>query len=130
MKARAIATLAFLALTTAFAPLAAMPATGTTESYDLNTRQYDDISAGEYDGRMRLRISPDGIVSGTFMDTQGGITDVTGGLDGTKIWLQIGNSSHIGRNYYSGTFVDGKLKGVAPTMNLHRWTIEGKPIAP
>ena len=93
MKARAIATLSVLALSTAFASLNALPATGTTVSYDLATREYDMMSAGEYDGRLQLRITPDGIVSGTFMNTEGRISDVTGGLTGTKIWIRIGNSS-------------------------------------
>ena len=128
MKARTIATLAVLALTAAFAPLPA-PAAGTTVSYDLNVRTYDEIAAGEYDGRMRLRISPDGIVQGSFMNTQGQVSDVTGGLDGTKIWLQIGNSSRIGRSYYSGTLVDGQIKAAAPQTSLHRWILEAKPAA-
>ena len=130
MKARAIATPAVLALTAAFAPLTALSAAGTTVSYDLNVRTYDELSAGEYDGRMRLRISPDGIVQGSFMNTQGQVSDVTGGLDGTKIWLQIGNSSRIGHNSYSVTLVDGQIKAVAPTTGLHhQWVLEAKPTA-
>jgi hypothetical protein len=93
MNTRAIAMLSVLALTAARPAGSASTATSTA-AYDLQVRQYDSLSAGEYDGRMRLRISPDGIVSGTFMNTQGEVvSSVTGGLDGTKIWLQIGNGS-------------------------------------
>jgi hypothetical protein len=128
MKARALAALAVLTLAAAIAPLPARAAAGPTLSYDLVTRETDAVSAGEYDGRMRLRISSDGIVSGTFMNTEGQVTDVTGGMTGTKIWIQIGNSSRIGqRNYFNGTFIDGKLTGQAPTTGRHIWSIEGTP---
>jgi hypothetical protein len=130
MKARAIAMLAVLALTAAYAPQTAQAASGPTMSYDLNVRTYDQLTAGEYDGRMRIRITPDGIVQGTFMNTQGQASSVTGGLDGTKIWLEIGNSSRIGRNYYSGTFMDGVIKAAAPTTTIrHLWMLEAKPAA-
>ncbi len=127
MKARAIATLAVLALTAAFAPLTALPASASAMSYDLTTREYSPESAGEYDGRLRLSISDDGIVSGTFMNTEGQIVQVTGGMTGTKIWLLIGNGSRIQNHYFNGTLVDGKLTATAPGNGLHTWTLEGKP---
>jgi hypothetical protein len=126
MKGRVLATLSVLALTAALAPLTGLPATGTTQNYDLTTRQYDIISAGEYDGRMRLRISPDGIVGGMFMDTEGHISQVVGGLDGTKIWLQIGDHLPSRQLTFNGAFVNGKLKATAP-RGLHLWTLEGAP---
>jgi hypothetical protein len=127
MKARAIATLTVLALTAAFAPLTALPATAPAMSYDLNTREYDPISAGEYDGRLRLSISADGIVYGSFMDTEGHISQVTGGMKGEKIWLIIGNGDRLQNHYFNGTLVDGKLLANAPGNGLHTWTLEGKP---
>jgi hypothetical protein len=106
MKARAIATLSVLALAAAIVPLPALSASGNVVSYDLNTREVDLTSAGEYDGRLRMQIMPDGIVDGTFMNTEGQTSFITGGITGTKIWLELGNSSAIGRRTYNGTFVD------------------------
>jgi hypothetical protein len=127
MKARAIATLSVLALTAAFAPLTALPATTPAMSYDLNTREYDPTLAGEYDGRLRLAVYPDGIVSGTYMNTEGQISEVTGGATGEKIWFTIGNGPRIQNHYFTGTLIDGKLLARAPGNGLRTWTLEGKP---
>jgi hypothetical protein len=127
MKARAIATLSVLALTAALAPLTALPATAPAMSYVLNTRQYDPTTAGEYDGVLRLSISTDGIVSGSFMNTEGLISQVTGGMKGQKIWFLIGNGSRIQNHYFNGTLIDSKLLATAPGNGLHTWTLEGKP---
>jgi hypothetical protein len=126
MKARAIATLSVLALTAAFAPLTALPAATPAMSYDLTTREYDPITAGEYDGRLRLAVYADGIVSGSFMTTEGRISEVTGGMKGDKIWFTIGDGS-LRNHYFNGTLVDGKLLAYAPGNGLHTWTLEGKP---
>ena len=125
MKARALATLSALALAAALVPLPA-PAAGAGVSYDLATQQTDDLSPGEYDGRMRIRISPDGIVQGTYLATDGQLSNVTGGLHGTKIWLQIGDRTPIERTF-SGTLVDGKLLATAMGRGLHSWTLQGSP---
>jgi hypothetical protein len=127
MKARAIATLSILALAAAFAPLTALPVPAPAISYDLNTREYDPTTAGEYDGRLRLSISADGIVSGSFLNTEGQIYEVTGGMKGDTIWLLIGNGNRIQNHYFNGTLVDGKLLATAPGNGLHTWTLEGKP---
>jgi hypothetical protein len=126
MKTRAIAALAALTLTAAFAPLPTIAAGGDAARYDLATRQFDPQSAGEYDGRLRIHISSDGIVGGTFMTTDGGLSNVVGGLDGTKIWLQLSDRGPFGRNF-QGTFVDGKLTATAQGHGLHTWTLEGTP---
>jgi hypothetical protein len=126
MKTRAIAALAVLALTAAFAPLPTLAADGNAVSYNLATRQFDPMTAGEYDGRLRLRITPDGIVSGTFLTSEGKLTGVSGGLSGTKIWLQLGDRGPIGR-IFEGTLVDGKLTASASGHGLHSWTLEGTP---
>lgn len=123
MKTRAIATLSVLALATAFAPLTARSETSNTTSYDLATRQFDPMSAGEYDGRLRMHISSGGIVSGNFQDSDGHLAPVIGGLKGTSIWLQIGRADRP----YNGTFVDGKLTAMASARGLHTWTLEGTP---
>ncbi len=129
MKARSIATLALLALTAAFVPLAGLPAPAPAMRYDLNTREFDPNSAGEYDGRLRLSISADGIVWGSFMTTEGRLSQVTGGIKGEKIWLVIGNGNRLENHSFNGTFVDGRLLATAPGNGLHQWTLEGKPAA-
>jgi hypothetical protein len=128
MMRRAIAVLPALMLVAALAPTMA-GAGAAPASYDLNTRQTDVMSAGEYDGRLKMRISADGIVSGTFWDTEGHVSSVSGGLDGTKLWIDIGNASPTGRRLFNGTLVDGKLTAtaVAATRGLHTWVLEGTP---
>jgi hypothetical protein len=126
MKLRAIAALSVLALAAAFAPLPSVAAAGDAVSYDLSTRQFDPLSAGEYDGRLRLRVSADGIVNGTFMTTEGALSNVTGGLNGAKIWLQLGDRTPLERTF-QGTFIDGKLSATAQGHGLHSWTLEGTP---
>jgi hypothetical protein len=81
------------------------------------------MGAGEYDGRLRIRITPDGILNGSFMDTEGHISDVTGGLDGTKVWIDLGHASP-GQHYFNGTLIDGKLEAGA-TRGMHTWKLEG-----
>jgi hypothetical protein len=124
MKTRALATLSILALIAAFAQ-PALPASGPAASYILNTREWDASSAGEYDGRLRLSISTDGIVSGNFMTTEGQVAGVSGGLSGTKIWLQVGNG--VRGQIFTGTFADGKLETTRSGNGLHVWNFEGKP---
>jgi len=130
MKARALATLSVLALTAAFATQPALSQTGagTTMSYDLSTRQFDVSSAGEYVGDLHLTITPDGIVSGRFINSDAQVTPVVGGLTGKKIWLEIGGFGRLGHNHFTGTFADGKLEATAPAGGLHVWNLEGKPI--
>jgi hypothetical protein len=69
--------------------------------------------AGEYDGVMHLTISPDGTVSGWYRSVDvGTIRTVVGGLDGTKLWLDLG-----GRSLFDiqGTYENGKI--VASTFS-------------
>lgn len=126
MKARLTATLTALALAAAIAPLTTQAANGAAY-YDLATRQFDAMRAGEYQSRMRIQISPDGIVSGTSMNSDGQVLNVIGGLTGTKIWLQIGDRGAYRQNTFQGTFVDGKLEATAQGHGLHTWTLEGTP---
>src|SRR5690348_14849920 len=59
------------------------------------------VSVGEYVGRMTLRYYDSGIVNGTYRDESGGrLITLTGGANGTKIWLSFGGS---GRRTFSGT---------------------------
>jgi hypothetical protein len=126
MNGRALAALAALTLTVGFVPAAAFADTHGMRSYILDTKQTDAVSAGEYDGRLRINIAPDGIVNGSFMNTEGGISSVVGGLDGTKIWLDLGHASPTPKHWFNGTFVDGKLE-MSATEGRHAWTFEGTP---
>ena len=126
MKTRAVA-LSIAFLLAAFAPSLARASTDVTVNYVLSTWQKDVMSGGQYNGRMRIFIRPDGVVGGTFMDTNGLLSQVVGGLSGTKIWLQIGDHSPGLQKTYEGTFVDGKLLATAQGAGLHTWTLEGKP---
>lgn len=125
MKARISAALSGLALALALAPLSVSAAARPTQTYDLVTHETDAISPGEIEGRLHISISPDGIVYGTFIDSQGRIQSVSGGLEGTKIWLQIGQN--IIHNSFTGTLIDGVLTAKAPVTGLHEWTLRGEP---
>jgi hypothetical protein len=117
MTRKALGTLATtVALAAASAlPLAAGAATVTTgqsQTYILNAVTTQRFDAGEYDGVLRLTISPNGYVNGSYHDLdQGSPKNVTGGLqpDG-RIWLDIGAS---GRLHLNGTFRNGVLHAVA-----------------
>ena len=126
MMVRGITALAALLIAVILAPGTARADTAAARYFDLNTRQYDVMSAGEYDGRLRIRISADGIVGGTFMDTQGGLSQVIGGLDGTKIWIDLGHASPTNQHLFNGTLIDGKLVAGA-AHGIHTWTLEGTP---
>ncbi|HEV8023176.1 MAG TPA: hypothetical protein VGP41_18015 [Candidatus Lustribacter sp.] len=129
MKARALATLSVLALATAFAPLTVRAASGQAVTYDLTTRETGSMKAGEYQGRLRMTVEANGIITGWFTNTQGSISNVIGGVDGSKIWIQIGDAGMIGRNFYQGTFVGGKIEATAPNTSrtLNTWSLEATP---
>ena len=131
MKARALATLSVLALTAAFAtqPARAQSERGTTQSYDLSTRQFDADSAGEYDGRLHLTITPDGIVSGQLIEQRRAGDPGRRRPDGQRRSGSRSAASGALAGHYTGTFVNGKLSATAPGGGLHVWTLEGKPIA-
>ncbi len=126
MKAFAFA-LSFFVLVAAVVPDSAGASTDVQQSYVLSTWQKDVAAGGQYNGLLRLFIQPNGVVSGTMMTTQGDLSQVVGGLNGTKIWLQIGNQSPGLQKTYEGTFVAGKLLATAQGAGLHTWTLEGEP---
>jgi hypothetical protein len=65
--------------------------------------------AGALEGALVLRISPDGIVEGTYRPVDSGsLRNVTGGLTGNQIWLDIGDSRVI---HIEGTYENGKIVG-------------------
>ena len=122
------AALTAITLAAGLTPAIALADTAVPGSYDLATRQTDLIAGGEYDGRLRIRVATDGIVDGTFMDTEGNISSVAGGLDGTKIWIDLRAGSPGTLRIFNGTFADGKLV-VTASHGLHSWKLEGSPVA-
>lgn len=129
MKARALATLSLLTLLIVLAPLAVQAASSRAVSYDFMVRETGSMKAGEYHSRMRMTVEPNGILSGWLVNTEGTISSVTGGVDGTKIWIQLGNAGIVGGHYYQGTFIDGKIEATAPTTSgtLNTWSLEATP---
>jgi len=109
-----LAATAAIAVAGALLPLAAGAATTTTapsHTYILNSITTRQFGSGEYDGVLRMTISPDGYVNGSYRDADQGLPkDVIGALepDG-RIWLDIGNSDRL---HLNGTFRDGVLHAV------------------
>jgi len=81
----------------------AMPLAPASRTLVLTSRIVQALRAGEIDGRMRLTISRDGTLTGSYRDEDtGAISDVTGGVDaGNKLWLDIGDG--FGRFHFTGT---------------------------
>jgi hypothetical protein len=111
-------------LTTALLPASAFAAGAPAVHYDLATRQTDTDAGGEYDGRLRITVSSTGIISGSYIDTEGDISTVAGGLDGTKIWLDMHAASAGTSGIFNGTFSNGKLRATH-AHGLHTLTLEG-----
>ena len=104
------------ALALAFALGAAVPAfavsnsvtTGEPVHLVYNTRLIPQYNAGEYDGQLRLTINAEGIVSGTYLPSDGGRKTVSGGVKGDDIWLDIG---FRGNWHVTGTIRNGHIVG-------------------
>ena len=93
---------------------------GDPVHFQYNTRLIPRFSAGEYDGQMRLVIDANGIVSGTYVPSDGGPRPVTGGVTGDKIWLDFGagNQWHV-----TGTIRNGHIVGFSSsTKGLETYT--------
>lgn len=91
------------------APSAARAAsTVRTVNYHTSYRLSEPTtSAGEYVGRMTLHFYADGTVNGTYRDEfAGGFRSVSGGLNGSKLWLSFGGR----RNHqFTGTIGRGGI---------------------
>jgi hypothetical protein len=126
IRSAAVAAALLGALALPASALAATTSTAQTQSYTIPTKLTDRYHAGEYDGLLRLRISPDGIVQGTYQPSDGGIVEVTGGLDGKNdIWLDLGNG--IRALHVTGTFRNGVLQTTAaiPGPDLYEFDSAG-----
>ncbi|HEY4441202.1 MAG TPA: hypothetical protein VGN14_12155 [Candidatus Elarobacter sp.] len=92
-------------------PVCSVAATTTNappQRFTLDTRMVPKFGAGEYDGTMRLTVYSNGIVSGTYLPSDGGVRQVNGGITGKDIWLEIGE---MGRLRIVGTFRHGVIDG-------------------
>jgi len=92
-------------------PGAASAATQATGSYSFRTAltNADGRRAGAYEGVLTIEIASSGTVQGIYREEDTGrIIDVTGGLTGTRLWLDLGN------RHVDGTLVDGKIDGYTP----------------
>ena len=70
--------------------------------------------AGEFDGVLHLTFGPHGIVSGWYRSVDVGVPrSVVGGLDGDKLWLDLGRDGlhDIQTTYENGKIVGGTYLG-------------------
>lgn len=128
IRAAAAAAGMLAALALPASTLAATTTTAQTQQYTIPTKLTDRYHAGEYDGLLRLRISPDGIVQGTYQPSDGGIVGVTGGLDGKQIWLDIG--SGIRALHVTGTFRNGVLETTASIPGPDLYEFDSADVIP
>jgi hypothetical protein len=113
-------------LALAFALGAAAPALAVSNSVTTgdpvhlvyNTRLIPQYDAGEYDGQLRLTITAGGIVSGTYLPSDGGVRVVSGGAKGDNIWLDIGFK---GNWHITGTIRNGHIVGYT-SRGLQQYT--------
>jgi hypothetical protein len=112
-------------LPSAFAVPVASQAASTTSAppqhFQFQTRLYDQLHAGEYQGQLALTIYPSGIVQGNYRPYDGGFRTVTGGLDGKRIWLDLGVDHPL---HLTGTFSNGVLETTANVPGPERFTFE------
>jgi hypothetical protein len=91
--------------------LAASPTTYSTTI----TQVQPGPTAGEYDGKLQLTISPDGIISGYYIpEYDGNFVPVSGGEENGSYWIDIAGPTDL---HISGRVAaDGSLIGTATTM--------------
>jgi hypothetical protein len=96
---------------TATTPVASQAATTTSagpQHYVFQTRTTESYHGGEYDGTLNLTVYPSGIASGWFrFNDAGDVRNVSGGVSGTQIWLDIGGTLHT--VHIEGTLKNGVI---------------------
>ena len=91
------------------APAAAVVTAGSGTAATLDAGFANQDWAGSFDvGRLDLVISSEGVVSGHFRPLDGNVQIVTGGLEGNRIWLDLGASPH---RRIVGTYENGRIAG-------------------
>jgi hypothetical protein len=122
MRAMTNAARAMLAATMVASALTLLPmatvAAEQQQKYQLDTRLYNDNRAGEVDGVMTITVYTSGIVKGLYRPTGGVVRDVSGGVKGNAIWLDVaqlgaGPGNANGGLHITGTFKDGVLEATA-----------------
>jgi len=115
-----VATLLGTALAgTSSAALASSATTGTSYT-TVMTQTLPIPSAGVFPGKLDLKVSSDGIVSGWYQpDYEGSTVSVTGGKQGDQLWLDIGQSGAV--RIVATVQKDGSIVGTA--QGLHAATL-------
>jgi hypothetical protein len=107
-----------------FPPLPAWAA-AAERSYQIRTRIVEEApSAGEFDGLLRLHISPEGLISGYYRpDDDPRFVAVDGGVTGSRFWIDIGSFATNPRRF-SGSFRNGTIEAVGnePIVDDGRYT--------
>jgi hypothetical protein len=108
-----------LALLLAFGPQPAVVAVTTQVTTTYQTYLRPRYESYGYSGTLTLRISSDGIVNGTYRPDSGSPfpSAVTGGVDGSKIWLDIPT---LGGVHIEGTIKNGRIDGLGPSRASNR----------
>jgi hypothetical protein len=120
----AAALLAALAL-----PIAANAATTSSaeaQQYTFETHLTQAMHAGEYGGTLHMTIEPNGIITGWYRPSDGGVRNVTGGLSGNQIWFDIGGIHAL---HLEGTFKNGVIDAAANVPGPDPFTLHAT-IAP
>lgn len=104
--------------TTMVGPVAASTPTTMQTSYTTALTQVAPVSVpGEFDGSMKLTVTPDGIVSGYYFPVdEGTIVPVVGGERDGKYWFDIGGDTRLHIDAQAGK--DGTLVGTATPTPL------------
>jgi hypothetical protein len=103
------------------APATTSSASSEPTRFAMQTSYYDTRTPGAFLGRMTLNVYPSGIVNGFYFPDNGQVRDVTGGLNGDKVWLNIGGVDSLRLN---GTLKDGVLKTTAFIPGPDTWLFE------
>jgi hypothetical protein len=106
--------LASLLGSTTIRPVAAATSDTRTVTFDTAiTPQY--YGAGAYEGVLHLTFGPHGYVNGWYRPVDvGQPRDVIGGLDGDKLWLDLGEA---GFHDIQSTYANGKIVGATYVGN-------------
>jgi hypothetical protein len=108
-------------------PLAAPAANPPPLTFATHFVADSPAGAGGYDGILKVQIGSDGIVSGIYRPNGvGPFVQVSGGLDGDRIWLDFGSG---GRERITGRYRDGAIVG-GTYRHGRLWDFSAKPLPP
>jgi hypothetical protein len=95
-------------------PHAASAQSSTSQAYTTALVQVEPVSApGEFDGRLKLTVTSDGIVNGYYFPAMGAgsIVPVVVGVQDGKYWMDIGGNTRL--HIYAHLDKNGSLVGTA-----------------